>query len=93
MLGIWDSLFIEANGASGGLGIIWNPKKVDLLPLKNSSNWMCVRVQSLKSDLNFILINVYARNSPLGKKVVWNELSSVFLNSKESLIIMGGGGF
>ena len=56
-LGIWGSIFLEALGMSGGLGIIWNPKKVDLQCLEHSSNWMCVKVQSLKLDLKFIFYN------------------------------------
>ena len=72
MLGIQESSYLEAIGAFGGLGIIWNSKKVDLHYLKGNSNWMCARVQSLKSDLNFILINVYGPNSGIGKKEIWD---------------------
>ena len=69
MLGLWDSVFVEAIGASGGLGIIWNSKKVDLKYLVNNSNWLCASVQSLKSNMKFILINIYGPNSIIGKKL------------------------
>lgn len=47
-------------------------------------------MQSLKIDLNFILINVYGPISHLGKKVVWDELSFVFPKHKNSPILVGG---
>lgn len=71
MLGLWGSIFIEAIGASGGLGIIWNPKKVTLTYQVNNHNWLCASIQSLKSDTKFILINVYGPNNIIGKKTVW----------------------
>ena len=56
MLGLWESIFLEDAGASGVLDLIWNSKKVDIYCLEFSNNWMCSSVQSLKSDLKFILI-------------------------------------
>lgn len=90
MLGLWDSIFIEAKGASGGLGIIWNPKKVTLTYLVNNNNWLCASIQSLKSDTQFILINVYGPNNIIGKKIVWAKLSTVISKFKDSPIILGG---
>ena len=59
MLGLWSSLFQEYVGASGGLGIFWNPRKVSLCCLYQCHNWISASIKSLKSDLQFILINVY----------------------------------
>ena len=70
MLGIWDSIFVEAIGASGGLGMVWNPKKISLTYLANNNNWQCANIQSLKSDTNFILFNVYGPNDIIRKKTV-----------------------
>ena len=71
MLGVWKSIFIEAIGASGGLGIVWNPRKVSLNYLVSKGNWLCVNIQSLKSETKFVLINVYGPNNTLGKTTVW----------------------
>ena len=90
MLGMWNSIFIEATGASGGLGIIWNSRKVALTYLVNNNNWLCVSLQSLKSDTKFILINVYSPNNFLKKKDVWDEISKVISEYKDSPIILGG---
>ena len=90
MLGFWESFFLESAGASGGLGLIWNPRRVDIHCLEFSNNWICARVQNLKSDLKFILINIYGPISHLGKKIVWDELSSIFHNYKDNPILVGG---
>lgn len=55
----WQSEFMESLGASGGLGIIWNPQKVNLSIINKASNWMSCSVSSLKNQVSFILINIY----------------------------------
>ena len=90
MLGVWKSIFIEAIGASGGLGIVWNPRKVSLNYLVSKDNWLCANIQSLKSETKFVLINVYGPNNTLGKKTVWAELGSVISEHKDSPIVLGG---
>ena len=89
-LGLWQVVFLEARGASGGLGIIWNPKKVDVFSMEHNYNWMSVIVHSLKSDLKCILFNIYAPVSHSRKKVVWDEVNKdksefFFINTKLSL--------
>lgn len=68
MLGLWGFIFQESMGASGVLGTFWNPRKVSLVSLKCSNNWISVNVQILISNLQFILINVYGLISYFGKK-------------------------
>ena len=51
ILGIWGSFFQESAGVSGGLGVLWNPKKVSLSCLYQCSNWISASVKSLKSNL------------------------------------------
>ena len=33
-LGLWQSIYQAVNGSTGGLGVIWNPKKVDIVWLE-----------------------------------------------------------
>ena len=47
-------------------------------------------MQSLRSDLKFILVNTYGPNNLSRKKQVWDELSSLFLKYKEARIVIGG---
>ena len=56
--------------ASGGLGILWDPRKVSINILNSSNNWISGKVQSLKSDLNFMIINVYGPVNNTSKKLV-----------------------
>ena len=57
-LGSWNTYLQESRGASGGLGIIWNPRKVILNILKSSLSWISSRVKSIKTNLQFILIHI-----------------------------------
>jgi hypothetical protein len=51
---------------------------------------MCASVQSLKSDMKFVLINVYGANNTAKKKADWDELGRVLTEYKDNLIIIGG---
>ena len=55
----WNSYLQESRGASGGLGIIWNPRKVILNIIKSRHSWINNKIKGIKSNLQFILINVY----------------------------------
>ena len=77
-------------GASGGLGIFWNARKVSLCCLYQCHNWISASIKSLKSDLQFILINVYGPISYGEKKQVWNEISRFILNFKDNAFLIGG---
>lgn len=48
-----------AKGASGGIGLIWDPRLVAFNLLSKSPNWMCGRVNNIKSNINFVLFNIY----------------------------------
>lgn len=92
MLGVWRSTFQESSGASGGLGILWDLRKVSFKILNSSNNWISGKVQSLKSNLNFIIINVYGPVSNTDKKLVWEEIGQ-FLNSQNNEFFLLGGDF
>ena len=51
----------ESKGASGGLGMIQNPKKVILNILNSNNSWMSSRVRTLKTNIQFILVNIYGQ--------------------------------
>ena len=89
-LGVWCSAFQESSGASGGLGILWDPRKVSINNLNNSNNWISGKVQSLKSDLKFTVINVYGPVNNISKKLVWNEIGHFLDNHRNELFLIGG---
>ena len=47
-------------------------------------------VQSLKSDLKFIIINIYGPITNPGKRLVWEEIGSFINNFKGNLFVLGG---
>ena len=92
MLGVWCSLFQVSLGASRGLGMLWDPRKVNIKILNCSKNWISGKVQSLKSDLNFTIINVYDLVNNTNKQLVCNEIGQ-FLDSLENELFILGGDF
>ena len=80
----------ESVGASGGLGFIWNNRKVSLDILTSKNNWISGLAHSVKSDIKFILFNIYEPISDLEKKLVWNDISQYMENLQNIPIILGG---
>ena len=89
-LGIWRSIFQESRGASGGLGLIWDPRKVDVKNTHCTKNWISGKVHSLKSDLNFTIINVYGPISHTEKLSTWNEIGLILKDKENETCILGG---
>ena len=89
-IGNWSLITQEAAGASGGLGVIWNLRKVNLDILSLNNNWVSCKCHSLKSNLSFIIINVYGPCINLEKRRVWNEISNFLFFNQNEMIIIGG---
>ncbi|XP_057862758.2 uncharacterized protein LOC131071075 [Cryptomeria japonica] len=68
-------LFSSARGSTGGLGILWNPQVVKIIPSEMSNYWMVCRVELLMGDLEFPLINVYGPIKTEEKAKVSQDLS------------------
>ena len=58
-LGRWNAEMKESDGASSGIGIIWNTRTKNIKTIISNSNQMGSTVSSNKNNLQFILINVY----------------------------------
>ena len=80
-----------AEGASGGLAIIWNPKNYQVEPLRINKNWIGVKVSDWSISLTFNLINLYGPTKNYDKKVVWKDIS--FHLQKIKLFSYIGGDF
>ena len=92
MFGVWCFTFHESLGAFGGSGILWDPRKVNIKILNCSNNQISGNIQSLKSDHNFTVINVYSPVNNTNKQLVWNEIGQ-FLDSLENELFILGGDF
>lgn len=81
---------MEARGASGGLGIIWNPRSILFCPIAGNRNWLLGKVISKLSKLSFTLINIYGPIPDAGKHKVWSEISFMMGLDPSSPVILGG---
>lgn len=86
----WQTEFQESIGASGGLGMIWNPRKVNLNIINKNPSWISSRVISLKNNLEFLLINIYGPTPTLEKIKVWQEISDFLSNHSDITVVIGG---
>ena len=54
ILGNWNVNLLESRGASGGLGMIQNPRKVSLNVIHSNNSWMSSIIKSIKNELTTI---------------------------------------
>lgn len=88
-IGSWNIKLHESRGASRGLGFIWNPSKVSLDILNSNKNWLSSRVKSIKTNLQFILVNIYGPTYNTDKKLLWDEITLFINNHNKDLILLG----
>ena len=55
----WGSLFVETDGASGGLGILWKESSASVQLIASDSNWQSIQVQSFQLKIVFYAFNIY----------------------------------
>ena len=67
----WKMHLQKSRGASGGLGLKWNHRRVCLKIIESRHSWMSCHVKGIVSYLHFLLINVYGPIHNPDKKVVW----------------------
>ena len=81
---------ISAHGASGGLGLLWNPNKFSLIFEYLNTHWIFKKMQHLESKEIIYLFNVYAPNNAGEKKNYWDSIKSLAdLENLENIIIVG----
>lgn len=89
-IGSWNFYLHESRGALGGLGMIWNPRKVILNILISNQSWLCSRVNRIKTNLQFLLININSPTSNSDKKNLWDEINNFINNHNNEHIFLGG---
>ncbi|GLJ40144.1 hypothetical protein SUGI_0822720 [Cryptomeria japonica] len=68
-LGYLEWEVVLAVGASGGLGVIWDPRRVTIKHISSNKFRMCLSVRHLSCSINFILFNIYG---PISTHLEWN---------------------
>ncbi|XP_016178558.1 uncharacterized protein LOC107621018 [Arachis ipaensis] len=69
----WE--FVEAEGASGGLLLMWDVTVFKLSNCYKGGRWLCVDGVMLKNNFWCAFCLVYGEHDREGKLVVWEELS------------------
>ncbi|XP_057840889.2 uncharacterized protein LOC131050696 [Cryptomeria japonica] len=86
----WTGAFMDSEGASGGLGILWNPNNHKVEEVFVSPMWQVCKIHSFPLNADFILINVYGSSKPSLQREFWKPLSSLIQELEEGVIIIGG---
>lgn len=87
-LGGWEVVCEPSVGASVGLDILWNPRKVNFNRLGGGKYWIGGKVKILNEALEFVLINIYGPVSLNEKVCVWEEIAKFFqLNCRQTFIV------
>lgn len=89
-LGIRSLEGSPANGALGGLAVIWDPRILVFNLLYKTSNWLCGRINNTKCNLNFVLFNIYGPIQNKDKKKIWDEIEQFLTSIPDRLCIIGG---
>ncbi|XP_016207055.1 uncharacterized protein LOC107647498 [Arachis ipaensis] len=69
----WE--FVEAEGASGGLLLMWDNTVFNLSSCYKGARWLCVDGVLLKNNFRCAFCLVYSEHDREEKLVVWEELS------------------
>ncbi|GLJ26058.1 hypothetical protein SUGI_0499910 [Cryptomeria japonica] len=77
-------------GASRGIVVIWNPRIASFLSSYKSPNWVCGRVNNIKSNLKFLLFNIYGPIQSKDKKKTWEEIDQFLTSIPDQICIIGG---
>ncbi|XP_059071912.1 uncharacterized protein LOC131871200 [Cryptomeria japonica] len=86
----WTGVFIDSEGASGGMGILWNANNHKVEEVCASNMWQVCKVHSYPLNVHFTLINVYGPSKPNLQRNFWRPLSSLMRDLDGGVIIIGG---
>ncbi|XP_059068653.1 uncharacterized protein LOC131027512 [Cryptomeria japonica] len=86
----WFGFFVELEGASGGLGILWNPLALQVDVVSSSKHWQMVKVNSKIMNFSCFLINVYSPTLAVEKCRLWEEISKLLEEVRPTLAIVAG---
>ncbi|XP_059065362.1 uncharacterized protein LOC131857179 [Cryptomeria japonica] len=86
----WSGHFVDSDGASGGLGILWNPLAIQVEVVSSSKNWQMVKVISKTMNFSCFLVNVYGPTLVVDKCRLWEDISRCLEEVRLSLAIVVG---
>ncbi|XP_059070751.1 uncharacterized protein LOC131860368 [Cryptomeria japonica] len=86
----WYGFFVDSEGTSGGLGILWNPLVVQVDVVSFSKHWQMVKVISKIINFSCFLINVYGPTLAAEKCRLWEDISKLLMEVRSALAIIYG---
>lgn len=86
----WSGHFVDSDGASGGLGILWNPLAIHVEVVSSSKYWQMVKVISKTMNFSCFLVNVYGPTLAIEKCKLWEDVSRCLEEVRPLLAIMAG---
>ena len=90
---LWNKCKVKAistQGASGGLGTLWNASKFSVISETLNTHWLFLKLQHLDSKENFSFFNVYVPVNAGEKNACWESIrNQADLVNLENTIIAG----
>ena len=90
---IWKGsniIAVNANGASGGLSIIWNPQIINLENLQANKNFIQGNFHLVGTDIHGLLTNFYAPQNVQQKLMLLRNIEKLNLQRSHPLWLLGG---
>lgn len=81
--GLTNSIFVDPNGRSGGIWILWDPLKVSVTTIYSNSQAVHVTIQK-NGFANWFLSVVYASPNPRLREALWEDLQLFSANANNN---------
>eukprot|EP00253_Pinus_taeda_P036322 PITA_36322 len=79
-----------SDGASGGIGTLWNKNKWEISNSQLCNWWIRTDLRNKSTQEVYFIYNIYATNHYRDKISCWNTLETDLSSIQSSLIILGG---
>ena len=79
-----------ANGASGGMAILWRPEVLEVTNFFLECNWQWFRLYVKQLHCSFSVFNIYGPNNNVQKRFLWQSLSTRLEGLGREVAILGG---
>ena len=70
-------ILTDTIGFSGGIWMLWDSDRVEVVPLSNTEQEIHVTVKVRSSNLSWLLSAIYASPRHVERQVLWNNLTEV----------------
>ncbi|XP_059070563.1 uncharacterized protein LOC131860202 [Cryptomeria japonica] len=84
----WSGVFVDSEGTSGGLGILWNSNIQKVEEVMVSNMWQVCKFHSYPLNVDFTIINVYGPSKSTLQIFFWRTQSSLIWDLEGDLLII-----